>query len=141
MKKESAIISFVPVVHRGYIDFIKETDAKIIYLLDASDAPELEYLTREIRALELNETIKLLSSFGLEAYKFSEYIEKIIDSDLDIYMPNEDISHSVYKKYFNGRDVTFIDTFLRWDWKKSTKFKPVIPDADRIIKKGEPESK
>lgn len=51
-------------------------------------------------------------------------------------MPNEDVSHVIKEKYLQSKRVTFVDTFLRWDWNKSVGFTPAIPEADRVIQKG-----
>ncbi len=135
MKKRSAVIAFIPVIHRGYIDFIKKTGVTSLYLLEASDAPELDYLSREIRALTYEEAKKLLSALGLEVHKFSKHVEELSVSDIELYMPNEDICHSVQERFLKKKNIIFIDTFLRWDWNKTVGFTLAIPEADRIVKK------
>ena len=140
MGKKVVVVAFIPVLHRGYIDFLKQSEATDVFLLDATDAPELPYLAREIRALQFSETAKVLKCFGLTAYRFSENVDTLADINLDLLMPDEDISHVIYEKHFKGRQVMFSGTFLRWDWKKSVGFTPAVPEADRVIRKGDIET-
>lgn len=136
MKKEIVVVAFIPVLHRGYIDFLRKSGAHKIFLLDPADAPELEYLKREIRALRFEESEMLLSSLGFVVLSFAECVGALRVANVEIHMPNEDISHAVSAKYFEGREVKFVDTFLRWDWKKSVGFSSAPPDADRVIRSG-----
>lgn len=134
------VVAFVPVLHRGYMDFLERSGTKEVYLLEASDAPELEYLGREIRALRFEEAAKALEVFGFTVRRFSEAVDTLKASEKELLFPDEDISHVVHEKYFTDKCVTFSETFLRWDWKKSVGFTPAQPDADRVIRKGDIES-
>ncbi|MCK9345191.1 MAG: deaminase [Candidatus Pacebacteria bacterium] len=134
------VIAFIPVLHRGYLDFLKQSGAKDIYLLSAEDTPELSYLSREMRALHFDEVEVMLSGYGFRVYRFSSEVERLKVGDFDILMPDEDITRAVYKKHFEGKQVKFINTFLRWDWAKSTAFTPVAPEADRVLSIGDIEA-
>ncbi|HAS84673.1 MAG TPA: hypothetical protein DCS23_01165 [Candidatus Yonathbacteria bacterium] len=136
MKKETVVVAFIPVLHKGYIDFLDKSGARRIFLLDPSDAPELEYLKREMRALRFEQNVALLSSLGFHVVRFGDAVDFLKQSDVEICMPNEDISRVVHARHFEGRGVLFVDTFLRWDWSRSVGFTPAIPEADRIIRKG-----
>lgn len=140
MGKKVVIISFVPVLHRGYLDFLARSGATDVYLLEASDAPQLPYLAREIRALRFDEARQLLAGIGFKAHRFSKSVRYLQDSDLELLMPNEDISRVICAEYFKDKHITFLETFLRWDWSKSVGFTPAQPDADRVIRKGDVES-
>ena len=136
MKKQIVVVAFVPVIHRGYLDFMRKSGARKICLIEPDDVPELEYLKREIRAIRFEEARTILVSLGFEVCRFGSDLDSLKSADLEIYMPNEDVSHVVHEKYLQGKQVTFMDTFLRWDWKKSVGFTPAIPDADRVIRSG-----
>lgn len=137
----TVIVAFIPVIHRGYLDFLVRSGVTDVFLLDASDAPELPYLAREIRALQFAETAKILGRFGFNVQRFSENIESLKElTQCELLLPDEDISHVICEKHFKGRSVRFSETFLRWDWKKSVGFTPAQPDADRVIRKGDIES-
>lgn len=130
------IVAFVPVLHRGYLDFFKQTGAKDIYLLSAEDVPELRYLAREMRALRFDEVEVLLGGYGFKVHHFSSEVERLKTMEVDILMPDEDITRAVYKKHFEKKQVKFVNTFLRWDWAKSTDFTPAAPEADRVLPLG-----
>lgn len=140
MKTRKIVISFAPVIHRGYLDFLKKSGAEIVCLVEASDVPELPHLAREIRALPFEEVQKILAVFRLRAVRFSEAKAMIKASEATLVMPNEDVSRALCKKYFLSRKIEYIPTFLRWDWDKSTGPKGVtVPNADRVIRKGDRE--
>lgn len=136
MKGGKIIISFVPVIHRGYLDFLSKSGARNICVIEASDVPELPHLARELRALQFEEVQKILAVFGLRALRFSDAKAIIRDSDVILVMPDEDISRVLCKKHFLDRKIEYIPTFLRWDWDKATGSKgTTVPNADRVIRK------
>ncbi len=132
--KKRVVIAYIPVLHRGYMDFLAESGTQDIFLLEASDVPELPRFAREIRALHFDEASEFLKVLGLKAYRFGDYLQTLVRSDYEFYMPNEDITRAIYEKYFQDKHVVFSDTFLRWDWGKSVAFS-VTPEADRIVRK------
>lgn len=136
MIDQFAVVAFIPVIHRGYMDFLTECGAQKIFLVDPDDVPELGYLKREIRAIRFEEAQTLFSSLGYKVFRFSSSIDFLMSFEGVICMPNEDVSRVINEKYLQSKRITFIDTFLRWDWKNSVGFKPAIPDADRTIQRG-----
>lgn len=130
------VIAFIPVIHRGYLDFLAQSGATDVYLLSVTDVPELPHLAREIRALSVDEAKQALAVFGYTALPFGEYVEAIKESATEICMPDEDITRTVCAKHFQGRPITFAQSFLRWDWKRSVGVtESVIPDADRVVRR------
>ncbi len=129
---EDIIIAYVPVVHRGYLDYLASTGAKKIYALQAKDlkgtAPQL---AREIRALTLEELSQSLKGFGYEVYDFEELQGVKIPDGVMVYMPVDDATKdlSIDGKVIRG------SWFLRWDWSKSTTPNVTQPEADRIVRK------
>lgn len=137
MKKGKILISFVPVIHRGYLDFLATAGAKTICVVEPCDVPELPHLAREIRALRFEEVQKILKAFGIGVYRFADSVAMIRESGRALCMPDEDISRVLYEKYFQGIQIEFLPTFLRWDWGKSVGVAgTTVPEADRIIRKG-----
>lgn len=135
MKNEVVVIAFIPVIHRGYLDFLQQSGAKRVYVVGAHDVPEMPHIAREVRALSFEEVSTILQAYGFIVEWFYGHVSNLLDSSFDLLMPNDDVSRTLYAKHFQGRSVSFVETFLRWDWNKSVEFKPAIPDADRIIKK------
>lgn len=127
------IIAYVPVVHRGYLDYFASTGAKIIYALQASDLPKFPQLVREIRALHIEELSAVLRPLGYTVLPFSHFSEDELSEDALIYMPEDDVTRSLSIR----RKAVFGNWFLRWDWSKSTAVGFVLPDADRVIRKGD----
>lgn len=138
MKKGKMVISFVPVLHRGYLDFLEKADAEMVCLVEASDVPELPHLAREVRALRFQEVQKMLTVLNFIVIRFAEVKETIRESRFMFCMPDEDVSRILCKKYFQGIEVELVPTFLRWDWGRSVgAAHAVLPRADRTIRKGD----
>lgn len=132
---KDVIVAYVPVIHRGYLDYFASTRAKKIYVLQAKDLPEFPYLAREVRALRLEEISTALAGFGYEVLPFSELHEEELSQGARICMPEDDITRSLSFK----REVVWGSWFLRWDWSKATAVEAVQPDADRVVRKGDAE--
>ncbi len=112
------VIAYVPVLHRGYIDFFERVGRDGILLIpDKSITDEIEYIWRDMRALKQNEIVAALKPFGI----FSEI--RIVDMaslivlscNKHIFMPREDISARIAELLPEGADVVFDDVFLRWN--------------------------
>ena len=140
MKRRKIVVSFIPVIHRGYLDFLVKAGTKSICIVEASDIPELSHLVREIRALRFEETRKILCALGFRVMRFSEARVAIKESGdgAVLIMPKEDVSYVLYERHFQDMKVEFLPTFLRWDWNRSTGvIGSQIPDADRVIHRGD----
>lgn len=138
MKGGRIVISFIPVIHRGYLDFLKKAGTKSVCVIEASDVPEVPHLARELRALTFEEVQKVLAPLGFRTMRFSKAREVIEDRgpEVTLIMPDEDISHVLHKKYLQGMKVEFVGTFLRWDWNRTVATATTVPAADRVIRKG-----
>ena len=132
---KDVIVAYVPVIHRGYLDYFTSTGVKKLYVLQASDLPKFSYLTREVRALTFKEVLTCLQGFGYEVFPFSELHEEELPQGARICMPEDDITRSLK---FN-HEVVWGSWFLRWDWSKATAVGFVQPDTDRVIRKGDTE--
>lgn len=130
-------ITFLPVIHKGVISFLSESKAEKVYLVNWDDVEGFDYLSREIRALSFEDNVKILKSLGFSAFPFNEHIDELTHEDVEIIMPEEDISHALALKYFSHKKIIFNTTFLRWDWSKSTIQATSLPEADKIIKKSD----
>lgn len=133
---QDVIIAYVPVVHRGYLDYFASTGAKKIYLLQPTDLPMFPHLVREVRALTFQELTIALNGFGYEVLPFSQFKENELSQEVQIFVPEDDITRSLTFV----RKVTWGSWFLRWDWTKATTTGFIQPESDRTILKGDPES-
>ncbi|MEI6741597.1 MAG: deaminase [bacterium] len=114
----STIVAYVPVLHRGYLDFFnRHRNANAIYLLDRGFCiQEQSKLEKDIRSLDAAEVALALSALGYPLTMFSiinspEFLSSIGDN---VIMPNEDISKIIAAKYLVD-PVEYDNTFLRWD--------------------------
>jgi dCMP deaminase len=129
----NVVVAFLPVIHKGVINFLKEASPDKVYLLTHDDVEGYDYLSREIRALSHGEAIKILASLGFRAVSFKDYKEELLNDDVQITMPEEDISIAIRSAYFKNKKIKLSQTFLRWDWSKSTVQATNLPEADRTI--------
>lgn len=61
---------------------------------------------------------------------------KEVASDFDAFiMPDEDVSHIFADKVLEGRDVSYVNVFLRYDSKRTTT--EFEPDPDEIVTSSE----
>lgn len=128
-------ITYVPVIHRGYIDYLASTGAKTVYVLQASDLLDFPHLAREVRALRLEELVLCLSPLGYRVLPFSDFHEDELPQDVQIHVPEDDVTRSL--RFV--RPVVWGSTFLRWDWSKATAVGFVQPEADRIVRRSDTE--
>lgn len=130
---DDIIVAYIPVIHRGYLDYLSSTGAKRIYAIQASDVPKFEQLTREIRALTVVELTKALQPFGYEVCPFHQLQADDLPQNARIFIPEDDVTRSLHF----DREIVWGSWFLRWDWNKSKVASSVSPKADRIIRKGD----
>jgi dCMP deaminase len=124
------IISYIPALHEGYMKFFREHPGDI-YVLDTSLVRETPRLERDLRALEPNVVVQMLST--LQASTTVRLLQNVkqLPKNVDIFMPDEDVNRNFANNHLADRDVTFISSFLRWDRQITTaEFK--IP-ADRTV--------
>ncbi|MBX9906696.1 hypothetical protein K2X96_02230 [Patescibacteria group bacterium] len=118
-------VAYVPVLHKGYIDFFNELSKQgVAELYIVSDEvleshTELDYINRKdrIRALPSASIVAAISSmrsFRMEILD-SKTIEELQKEEVGIMMPNEDISHFIATTYFPQKNIEYCDIFLRWN--------------------------
>ncbi len=129
-----AIISYVPALHRGYLDFFKKYPGGTLYILDEELVLEVPRMERDIRALAPGEVKVLLD--GLKIFERIIVLNKHTLGDLQnqtlpMVLPDEDVNRHFAEAYLVGKNVEFVPVFLRWDKQISTKEFEVAPD--RVI--------
>lgn len=128
------IVAYVPVIHRGYLNYFASTGANVIYVIQASDVPQFEHLVREMRALSVEELAKALQPLGYDVRSFATLRTKELPEAARIFVPDDDVTRSLQF----DREVVWGSWFLRWDWSKSS-VGTMQPSADRVIRKGDQE--
>lgn len=126
-------VTYMPVIHRGYLDWLASTGAIQLYAIQPTDVPKFEHLTREMRALTVDELAKALQPFGYDVRAFSELRMDQLSQDTQIFVPEDDVTRSLQF----DREVVWGSWFLRWDWSKATNTAFQQPSADRVVVKGD----
>lgn len=131
------ILLYLPVIHQGYLRFLKKHEVDKIYIFDKDVLEECgEWLRKDIRALTPQQIVTALQSL-LTKEKIESSIETINSSQLrnlaeqhpiTIIMPDEDISHEVTTAYLGKIKVKYDSVFLRWDKQNVVAEQIVKPD-------------
>ena len=118
------IIAYIPVMHQGYEKFLNETsDNSECFFLIGEDIvfqfPELDYISRKdciraIRPENMRIMIKSLSILKDVKILNLRTMERLGKDNLEVIMPDEDISRLIAEKYFKKSRVCFKSVFLRW---------------------------
>ncbi len=129
------IVAYIPVIHRGYLDFFEKHKSNQILLFDREMVSDDDCISRDMRALRAEEIRPMLSqamyqtgrlavvSVASETTRFEHLQRPII-------MPDEDVSHAFASRHFPHETVVFDPTFLRWNWGNVKKAFDVIPDHE-----------
>ena len=133
-----AVVSYIPALHKGYIDFFRKYSGGMLSVLDEELMREVPRMERDIRALAPSEVKMLLD--GLKIFKRIVVLNKLTLGDLQnqtlpIVMPDEDVNRHFAAAHLPDKTVEFVSVFLRWDKQISTKEFEVPPD--RVISQDE----
>ena len=117
----SAIISYIPAVHQGYIKFLREHPGNL-YVLGKEFIHETPRMERDIRAVDPMQIAAMVGTLDI-----MEHVTVLDDKgalerlDEDkIILPDEEVNRNFAKKYLKGKKVVFEPAFLRWDRQIST---------------------
>ncbi|MBT4652746.1 MAG: hypothetical protein HOA85_01345 [Candidatus Pacebacteria bacterium] len=125
IKNNSILVSYIPVLHQGYLNFFsKNSDIKKLWIIGTELAHELRPLQKDIRALPPETIKKLISS--LEIFEKVEILTpqniKVLQQITDtLIFSDETLSHHLTQKYFSKNTLKFDATFLMWDKNSSLK--------------------
>ena len=128
MKKKTAVVAFVPVVHAGYVQFFKEAKGDL-FVLDKVMIASFPELVRDLRALDPRLVARLLSV----ALKKKVTVltpaaaKKLHGNYAQVVMPDEKVSEVSAAKFFPKASVQFCNVFLRYDWKNADRQYDVSP--------------
>ncbi len=125
-----AVISYIPALHRGYIDFFRKYPGTL-YILHEELIREVPRMERDIRALKPEDIMVLLT--GLKIFEKiivlnESGLQQIKNDASPIVMPDEDVNRHFAETYLPDRNIEFVSVFLRWDKQISTKEFEIPPD-------------
>lgn len=127
------LIAFVPVLHRGYIDFFRKYPGATLGILGTDVVDQFTSISRDQRTLSPEIAKSLVEQLGI----FSDVrilhqadLEALSSECVSIVMPEDDVSRTLAERHFPQR-TTFASIFLRWT-KPITLQEHIIP-AHRTI--------
>ncbi len=116
-------IAYIPVLHKGYFEFIRELEmrgAEVLYLIgdDILESHEsLDYIHRKdrLRAVPVESMIEALAPLTKLSVVVldADAVRLLAESKATIITPREDIGRYIVDTYFGGHQINYIDIFLR----------------------------
>jgi len=128
------LILYAPVVHQGYINLFKQRkDVSQVFVIGRDLLAEWDHIYRkDLRALDPEEICSMIQSLGLfmdvRVLSKAELSLISVRDDVHVIMPREEISVGIAEQYLCGKDVEFIDIFLRWHRDNSATPQPITSD-------------
>jgi len=114
---KQAVLSFVPVIHSGYIDFFSKNKGDI-YIFGRDIIDSYIHLTRDLRVVDPADAVKslgaILPSRNLQVIGLDQ-LKSLKLKYTEIVMPDDEICHDVALKHLKGLSVIFDSIFLRWN--------------------------
>ncbi len=118
-------VCHIPVIHKGYLDFVRtceERGVTVLYLVDLrflAPEDEFDYLVRKnslhaLSSTEIKQALKQYTYIPVVILDATTIAEVQAGSD-EILMPHEDISTFLADRYFAGRTISYENVFLRWN--------------------------
>ncbi len=127
---DTGIILYIPVLHRGYLELIRNNKHSTVYVLGEWIVEEIPYLKKEIRALSPKEVVTALKVLFPEnkcVLLFKEHIKDASNLHETIILPNDDVSSYLVEMYLNkAKNIVFENIFLRWDRKNTKEYKDIV---------------
>lgn len=115
-----ALILYLPVIHKAYIDFLNETKAEVdkVYLIDTEFVHTLYKYEPAINALNIKDAQDILKLFGFNNIKTFDAQTINIIQENKLIMIEDDVSRSLAEKYLGNAEIIWKKVFLRWDRSK-----------------------
>jgi len=113
MKK--ALLAFVPVIHKGYIDFFSSRDGDI-WIFGEDIISDYVHLTRDLRLIRPAD-----AKSAIMAILPDRKVEIAHKKDLESWkyglttMPDDEVCHDMASRFFSDNKVEYASVFLRWN--------------------------
>lgn len=111
------LILYIPVIHKGFLDFIEKIKNKVskIYIINEELQKELLRINPDIASIKTIRCKELLEKFGFQEISvLSKNNLKELKGEEIILVQNE-ISRNLQNKYLTEEKIEWESAFLRWD--------------------------
>jgi len=117
MLEKKPLIINIPVIHKGFLDFIKKNSKKIskIYLAEGGLVEEILKMREDIASLDRSTIKNFLESVGIREIEILKKADLKKIAGKKVLMINDKFSRKMAEKYFSPKDVEWQSVFLRWD--------------------------
>lgn len=114
---EKILIFYIPVIHRGYLDFLRSMQGEVtgVYIIDGDFLDNLSEFKPDIAAISTLEVKDLLEKFG---FKNISILTKDRVNELhgkELVLINDEVCRNLFEKYLRNEKVEWKSVFLRWD--------------------------
>jgi len=117
---EKILILYIPVIHKGYLDFLIRVKNKVskIFIIDRKLQEELLEIKPDIASLDEKNVKDLLGKLGFANIQIlaADNIGGI--KSKEIILVQDEISRNLAEKYLKGEKIEWDSAFLRWDKEK-----------------------
>jgi dCMP deaminase len=115
-KDKKALVAFVPVIHKGYVDLFLKYKNSDLFILNKDLINNYTSLTRDLRVVDPEVLIKALEGLGF-MHSVNVLSDMAVLNDYQsVIMPDEDVMHDLVDKNPQLKDKTvFEKVFLRYD--------------------------
>ena len=140
MPNKKIAIAYIPVLHQGYVTYLRHLEEKgIEELFLVSDDllashEDLDYIHRKdrVRAVPhelMKSVLRECTSLKVDSLTLTTIL-KLHEERPQIYTPREDINEFLIETYFGGSLVVFESVFLRWN--KNNIGEEKIPEGTQV---------
>lgn len=132
------IVAYVPVIHQGYLRFFNHFAGVPIFLLTKELTDHFRSLQKDIRALSPSQIETMLHALLPKREVMMAdraVLEALNQQEVEIIMPDEEVSRAVAAEHLEGRAITWHSVWLRWDRAKSTTDQEI--EAHEVVSRSE----
>ena len=132
MENNKAIVLYMPVIHKGYVELLCRCRNAVstVFLLTPEFIKNLDekkggQLERDIRAIDIDAVVNFIHTFFPGFYVKTLHSIEDLENFSTVVLLDEDIS-DILKKKLEGKDIVTEKVFLRWEWKSVNTPKEVV---------------
>lgn len=128
-KNDKLIAGHIPVIHQGYLDILERYRDQTVGVFDSSITSRFDYLRKDIRTLETETAVNILSGLGYAALSVGmDDIRRFADHGIEVTLFDDDVSRTIAGELEHVTTVRYESPFLRWDRRNTAINAEVIPD-------------